>query len=141
MICAAIILFEMGTLFVDFTYLPGEAGKQIFTQQDPTDYTFGEAFITVEENDLTYSDAQSEELMKYLFALPVSRLMRKYSGMGVNGQHAQIRVATKDDIYSTIIWLSDNYLRVRSFPEGKTVETCYILHEPIDWNYLISLMQ
>ena len=134
-LCVALVFFEISCLFVDFSYRTGTAAEQIYIEQDPNAYTFKDAFVF----DEAYDDAQTEELMEYLLQLPVSRLMRHYARMGLDGRHAQIIVTTQDNRY--VIWLSDNYLRVRFFPDGKATESCYVLQEPVDWNYLISLLE
>lgn len=141
LICVAMLLVNMATLFVDFGYQSGTIREQIFDHQDPKAYTLTEADVTIGENDVAYRDTQSEELVEYVFALPVSRLIRHYSGMGVQRPYAQIRMEAKDESYVAIFWFFDDFLRVRTFSDGESAETCYILHESVDWNYLISLME
>lgn len=134
-LCAVMIFFEMSCLFVDFSYRPGTAAEQIYIEQDPKVYTVEDAFVL----DEVYENAQTEALMEYLLEMPVSRLMRHYPRMGLEGNHGQIMVTTQDEKY--IIWLSDHYMRVRFFSDEKTTENCYVLQEPVNWEKFISFFE
>lgn len=139
-LCAAILLVNMASLFVDFSYQSGTLGEEIFVVQEPEAYTILEAYVVVTKDDLVDCNEQPEELVEYLFDLPVSRLMRQYDDMGMEDPYLQIQLTATDNKDRTILWLSDGFLRVRSFPNGEAAEAYYQVREPIDWNYLISLM-
>ena len=139
-LCAAILLMNMASLFVDFSYQSGTVGEEIFVVQEPEAYTILEAYVVVTKDDLVDCNEQPEELVEYLFDLPVSRLMRKYDDMGMEDPYLQIQLTATDNKDRTILWLSDGFLRVRSFPNGEAAEAYYQVRDPIDWNYLMSLM-
>ena len=139
-LCAAILLVNMASLCVDFSYQSGTLGEEIFVVQEPEAYTILEAYVVVTKDDLVDCNEQPEELVEYLFDLPVSRLMRQYDDMGMEDPYLQIQLTATDNKDRTILWLSDGFLRVRSFPNGEAAEAYYQVREPIDWNYLISLM-
>lgn len=128
----------VGILFGDFSYAPGTAAEKIFLKQDPTVYDCTDAVRYEEETSVDCPNTDTEALMEYLFALPVARLMRNYDDMGLkNG--AQIILENQEDKY--VLWLSDRYLRVRTYPNGEAVENCYILQQNVDWEYLTGVLQ
>ena len=108
--------------------------------QEPEAYTILEAYMVVTKDDLVDCSEQPEELVEYLFDLPVSRLMRQYDDMGMEDPYLQIQLTATDNKDRTILWLSDGFLRVRSFPNGEAAEAYYQVRDTIDWNYLMSLM-
>lgn len=131
------IVLSIGIMFGDFSYNPGTAAERIFENQNPKAYICTEAAVYGEEDAEDYFDVNTEALVEYLFDLPVSQLMRRYENMGL-GKGTQILLETQEEKY--VLWLSDRYLRVRTFPNGEAIETCYILRQNVDWDYLAEIL-
>lgn len=131
------VVLCLGILFGDFSCKPGTVAEIVFENRISEDYVYVDVVLYDGENAKDCTNGNSEAIVKYLSNLQISQLMRNYEDMSLE-QGAQINIETQNDRF--ILWLSDHFLRVRSFQDGKAVQRCFILQEPVNWEPFIAVL-
>ena len=137
---AAFLLFFLcvAVMFCDFGYATETAAEQIFDNRDLGLYTLVDECVISDDQGITeYPNVKLEAVMEYLYQLPVSKLMKEIN-VFADSRVMQLIVRHGKDKY--VIWLSTDYLKVRTYPEGKAEETYYVLRESVDWDIVRSLL-
>lgn len=134
-------LLVLSYFFVAVSYNRGIAAERIFSSSDPQAYHFTEIY-TVSDNEYTeYQSTDEPAIMEYLLSLPVSKLMQ--NGALYRTTRSQQYIAIRIEGPAGPYWLdiNPNFMQVRTYPDGTSMDTLYHLETPLDWEYLMSLMQ
>lgn len=134
-------LLVLSYFFVAVSYNRGIAAERIFSSSDPQAYRFTKIY-TASNNEYTeYQSTDEPAVMEYLLSLSVSKLMQNGSLYGTtrSQQYIAIRIEGPSGPY----WLdiNPNFIQVRTYSGETSIDTFYHLETPLDWEYLLSLLQ